>query len=89
MKCVPKRTETRGSKAQQNEMEKIRGLVSPLCFPVGLRWILPDSTGLHWTQCLVGHYTNFLDWTGFSVQWSPVESTRFSVQSDSTRLKIQ
>jgi len=41
----------------------------------GFYRIPPDSTGLHQTQCLVGHHTKFPDWTGFSVQWSLVEST--------------
>ena len=53
------------------------GLVSPPRFPVRLQWILLDSTGLHRTQCLVGHHTKFPDWTGFSAQ------------SDSTGLKVQ
>jgi len=52
----------------------------------GFYQIPPDSTRLHWTQCLVGHDTKFLDWAGFSVQLdstrpkvqsSPVESTKF------------
>jgi len=55
-------------------------LVTPHAFQSdssGFYRIPPDSTGLHQTQCLVGHQTKFPDWTGFSVQ------------SDSTRLKVQ
>ena len=74
------------------EQQKLEVLSLPHAFRSdsgGFYRIPPDSTGLHRTQCLVGHHTKFPDWTGFSVQWSPVESTGFSVQSDSTGLKVQ
>jgi len=53
-----------------------RGLVSPPCFPVGLQWILPDSTGFHWTplDSMFGgspYKVSGLDWI-----FSPVESGR-------------
>jgi len=53
-----------------------RGLISPPRFPVGLRWILPDSTRFHWTppDSMFGgspYKVSGLDWI-----FSPVESGR-------------
>jgi len=55
---------------------KSGGLVSPPHFPVGLQWILPDSTGFHWTppDSMFGgspYKVSGLDWI-----FSPVESSR-------------
>jgi len=59
-----------------NKLDVNGGLISPPRFPVGLQWILPDSTGFHWTppDSMFGgspYKVSGLDWI-----FSPVESGR-------------